>query len=306
MLALFGQDSLSWILHLITAVLTHFVDTARDDVTTVLNSYLLSTTDVSSPQHGAFTGRPALRRMNYGMAVAMDVLLTAVVVASSVRSLFDRGLRSHYDLKVMLPKLLGAVVFIHFSMPFMQMVIDLNNALGKVALSLGEEFHVDAMPWAASLSAPAIAQVSASQNLFHALFAVALVITLVILMLAYVIRYALLGILVVTAPIAALCTVLPETRGYARTWTRLFLVTVFMQAVQLMVLRVAAVTALGSDAGVVQTIYALATLFIMLKVPGALNEASHLETKAHTMGHNLEKSLRKALLPHTAVRRHVA
>jgi hypothetical protein len=68
-----------------------------------------------------------------------------------------------------------------------------------------------------------------------------------------------------------------------------------MQAVQLIVLRVATVTAFDTNAGVAQSIYALATLFIMLKVPGALNSAAHLETKAKTLGHRLERSLKRAM-----------
>ena len=54
---------------------------------------------------------------------------------------------------------------------------------------------------------------------------------------------SLLDILVVLAPLAALCSVLPDTRRYAFTWLRLFMVAVFMQAVQLIILRVA--TAVG-------------------------------------------------------------
>jgi hypothetical protein len=33
----------------------------------------------------------------------------------------------------------------------------------------------------------------------------------------------------------------------------------------------------------------------MLKVPGALNVAAHLETKAETLGHRLERSARRAV-----------
>ena len=76
---------------------------------------------------------------------------------------------------------------------------------------------------------------------------------------------------------------------------RLFSVTVLMQPVQLIVLRVAEVVAVDAGGGLVQSLYALATLFLMLKVPGALNVAAHLETKAETIGHRLERSVRRAV-----------
>ena len=115
---------------------------------------------------------------------------------------------------------------------------------------------------------------------------------------ADVVRHALLCVLIVLAPLAALCTVLPDTRGHARGWLRLFGVTVLMQPVQLIVLRVAEVAAVDEGGGLVQSLYALATLFLMLKVPGALNVAAHLETKAETLGHRLERSIRRATIHH--------
>jgi hypothetical protein len=68
-----------------------------------------------------------------------------------------------------------------------------------------------------------------------------------------------------------------------------------MQAVQLIVLRVAITTEFDSTGGLVTTVYALATLWLMLKVPGAMSTGVHLENKAHTMLHSLERSAKHAL-----------
>jgi hypothetical protein len=51
----------------------------------------------------------------------------------------------------------------------------------------------------------------------------------------------------------------------------------------------------NSGFGLVQTFYGLATLLLMLKVPGALNTASHLETKTKTLGHHVERALKHAV-----------
>lgn len=285
-------DPVEAAVHLFTGLVAHFVDGARTDVSRMLDRHLFSTVD---PEGRPLTENPSLRRLTTGLMVAADTMITAVVIFASFRSLLDRSMRSKYQLKVVIPRVLLAVLLIHGSLLFAQMLIDLNNALGQVARSLGGGMTTDSLPWSATLSSGSIEHLRVTEDIFHCVFDVALVIALVILGLAYVIRSALLNILIVSAPLAGLCTVLPETRGYARIWTRLFLTTVFMQAVQLLVLRVAAVTGLDQDGGIAQSIYGIATLYILLKVPGALNTAAHLETKAKTMGHNLERSLRRAL-----------
>jgi hypothetical protein len=44
-------------------------------------------------------------------------------------------------------------------------------------------------------------------------------------------------------------------------------------------------------------------LVLLLKVPGALNTASHLETKTKTLGHHLERAVRHAVHPAGAAHR---
>lgn len=206
-------------------------------------------------------------------------------------------MRSKYDLKVIIPRILLAIVLAHGSLLFMQMAIDLNNALDGVALSLGGPLNGDTLPWSPSLAPETIARLITGQDLFQAVLAVALVAAMAILVLAYVIRTALLNILIVTAPLAALLSVIPDTRTHARTWLHLFTGTVFMQAVQLIILRVAVTTEFDTSGGLISTVYALATLWLLLKVPGAMNTSTHLESKAHTMLHTLERSAKHALMP---------
>jgi len=290
-------------LKMIADALAKFIDGARLDIERQLDRYLFRTVDLTGPSPRAITDNPPLHGLNLRLALAGDVLVGAVVVYSALRSMWERSVRAHYGLKAVLPRLLLALVLMHFSLPLMQMGVDLDNALCSVAIEAGVPLRSAAMPWSPAISAGAVQNISAEQDLFHAVFAVALVVSLVILVLAYILRHALLGVLIVTAPLAGLCTALPETRSYARTWLRLFLVTVFMQAVQLIVLRVATDVAFDGGGGLAQTLEALATLFLMLKVPGALNEASHLETKAETLAKHAEKAVHKMILPHHTARR---
>jgi Conjugal transfer protein TrbL len=299
------QDPLGAILQLLTGVLSHVISTARGDLNHELTRYLFATVDPSSSTARPFTANPAVTHLNAAMAVTADVLVGAVVVFASLRSIFEhQSLRPRYTLKIVLPRLLVAIALVHGSIYFIQMGIDLNNAIGQVAVSLGGSLSPGALPWSGTLGPASVQAIQVSQDLFHALFALALVVALVILVLTYVVRTALLEILVVVAPLAALCTVLPDTRGYAKMWLRLFMVTVFMQAIQLIVLRVSVAAGFGAGDGLADSLYALAILWIMLKVPGTLHTATHVESKAHSMGRHVERSMRRALAPvHHAVHR---
>jgi hypothetical protein len=187
------------------------------------------------------------------------------------------------------------------------MAVDLNNAIGGVAETLGGPFTVDTLPWSGSMSAATVSIIQGSQDLFHAIFAIGVVVAVVILVLSYVIRTAMLDILVVLAPLAALCSVLPDTRRYASTWLRLFMVAVFMQAIQLIILRVATSVGFGAGSGVAESLFALAILWIVLKVPGTLHSATHVETHARTAMRHVQRSMHRALAPaHHAVRRRTA
>jgi Conjugal transfer protein TrbL len=293
--ALLG-DALSIVSHLIVGMVGHFVDGARRDIDSVLNTYLFATVDPHTS--GPFTGDTTLHRLNGGMVVAVDALMALVLVAGFFQHMFDHSTRAKFGFKIFIPRMLLAVVLANGSLMFVQMVIDLNNAMGHVAMSLGDAIGSENAPWAAPISPASVDHLKLSEDLFGGIFDIFLVVALVLLALAYVIRTALLNVLVVTAPLAALLMVLPQTRMHATSWLRLLFATVFMQAVQLIVLRVATATAFDTGGGLISTLYALATLFLMLKVPGALNTAEHLETKAHTGFHHLQKSAEKLISPH--------
>jgi hypothetical protein len=173
-----------------------------------------------------------------------------------------------------------------------------------VAQSLGGALTIDTLPWSGSMSAATVSIIQGSQDLFHAVFALGVVVAVVILMLSYVIRTAMLDILVVLAPLAALCSALPDTRRYAYTWLRLFMVAVFMQAVQLIILRVATAVGFGAGSGIAESLFALAILWIVLKVPGTLHAATHVETNAHTAMRHVRRSMHKAMAPAHHVVRH--
>ena len=300
------RDPLGAVLNLIAGVLGHFIASAHRDLDAVLQRFLFSTVDPSVAQVRPLTANPTIAGLNLGVAVAADVLVGAVVLYVTVRAVIDHSVDSRYALRAALPRLLLAVAMVHSSIFLLQMAVDLNNAICRMATSLGTPLTLDSLPWSAATGQSAVAAVTAAHDLFAALFGVAVVVALVILVLSYVVRIALLNVLIVTAPLAAICTVLPETRRYAHTWSRLFVTALFMQAVQLIVLRVATATAFAGGTGLLPTLYSLATLWILLKVPSTLHSAGYVETRARELGRHLQRSIRVATAPaHRVVHRAV-
>jgi hypothetical protein len=298
------RDPLGTILQLLTGVLSHFIAMARGDLDSELSRYLFTTVDPTASGIRPLTANPAIGRLNGSLALVADVLVGAVLLYTSLRSIFERTSEARYALHVVVPRVMAALVMVHGSIYFIQMAVDLNNAIGGVVQSLGGPLTIDTLPWSGSMSAATVSIIQGSQDLFHALFAIGVVVAVVILVLSYVIRTAMLDILIVLAPLAALCSVLPETRRYASTWLRLFTVAVFMQAVQLIILRVAMAVGFGNGSGIAESLFALAILWIVLKVPGTLHAATHVETGAHTAVRHARRSMHKALMPAHHVVRH--
>src|SRR5215469_3541072 len=161
------SDPLGSLLQLLTGVLTHLLATARVDLDGVLTHYLYSTVDPSSSGR-PLTANPSLIHLNGTMAAAADILVAAVVLFASLRSMFEhQSLRPKYTLKVMLPRLLAAIVLVHGSIYFMQMAIDLNNAVSAVAVSTGTPLTLDQMPWSSTLDPSSIQAIQVSEDLFH-------------------------------------------------------------------------------------------------------------------------------------------
>jgi len=103
------------------------------------------------------------------------------------------------------------------------------------------------------------------------LIAVAMTIALAIQQLM---RLALVDVLFVLAPLAALLWILPQTQAWGRLWGRLFVGTVFAQAVQVLALRLGFNLATGlttvNGAGLLQALLGIAILALVLKIPGLM------------------------------------
>lgn len=287
----FSLNPLPALIRVLSGALAQFASQGRSSLDGALRSYLFGTYDqAGGGGRLPFTATPGVAPLNHLLMAAAGALVLGVFVYSSLRTVLEAGGGYRHQLQVVLPRTLLAIGLGTFSLPLIQQLIDLNNALCQVVVG-GGAVNLDQLPWSSPLSGSSLS--SAGTNLFLLAFAAALVLAVVILALAYVVRYTLLVVLCASAPLAAIAWVLPETRGFGRQWARLLVVALFMQFGQLLVLRAATTLAFARGQGVTGMLYAFACLYLMLKVPGALNVASHLGSSAEGAGRRWGRAVRR-------------
>ncbi len=261
------------VIQLISDFIERLIGDIQRSISDWVETYLLSTHDFSSVGAQPLTTNAAIQGMHHLIVGIADLLLVLVLMWAFFRSQWERGFRAHYTLKVVLPRTLAAVALAHFSLVLGQMAIDLNNALVHAVWTAQLPGGSPRLPWVIALINPF------GQPLFQLAIRLVIVVMLLILTLTYILRFALLAILLVLAPLAALCLILPETKSYARAWNQLFLVSVFMQFVQVLILRFASAFITEQHNNPIQALYGLVVLYLVIKVPGLMHAAAHLEGK---------------------------
>jgi hypothetical protein len=185
--------------------------------------------------------------------------------------MWGHGLRSLYTARILLPRLLMSVVLINFALPLLQAVVEASNAACKAIESFGT--LPDWSNWLNNLT------LDPSAGILQIVATAGLILGYDLLGIAYVIRYTILVVLAITAPLAGLLFTLPETHHVAKQWSSMFLTNLLMQPMQLFVLAIG--FALERDGYTpVHHLFALAALLVVFKVPGAMGGA---EKAAHKL-----------------------
>ena len=268
---------------LVTGFLTNLINDVRDSIASTVETYLLSTHDLSTLTPRPLTDEPTLQAMFHLTLAIADLLLVLVFTWAFLRSLWERSFRAHYTLKVILPRAMAAIAMAHFALLFGQMAIDLNNALVHAVWSQPLPGGPARLPWMDPMTK------GFGMPLFQVAVRLAIVVMLVIVAFTYVVRFALLAVLLAVAPLAAICMILPETKHYAQSWLRLYVLTVFMQFGQVLVLRFASMFAADFTGSPIEALYGAAVLYLLIKVPGLMNASAHLESKAEHLAEGLAK-----------------
>jgi len=262
----------------------------EDSVGLLLNiwfKFILSTTDFETG--GDFVHSATIQRFEPSMQLVADAALVLIALWASYRIMWGHGLYTQYTARILLPRLFMAVVLINFAMPLFQMGVAATNAICQALQSFST--HDDLSTFAASYNH------NPNAGTWEIITTAALAAGYGVLAISYLVRYAVLIVLAVTAPFAGLLFMLPETDHLAKMWATHFTTNLFMQPAQLFVLSIG--FALEHDGiSPVHHLFALASLLIVFKVPGALGgaeKASHkLESIVHTAFTHIGRALVKA------------
>ncbi len=244
----------------------------------VWNNFILTTTAV--PGGGDFVNVATIQTLEPKVQLVADAGLALVALWASYRIMWGHGLFTQYTARILLPRLFMATVLINFALPLFQMAVSSANVVSSTAYSLNR--YDNLTTFAANF------QFDPNAGTWEILTTAAIAATFGILGVAYVLRYAILIVLAITAPLAGLLFMLPETNHLSKMWITHFTTNLFMQPAQLFVLSIG--FSLERDLiGPIHHLFALATLLIVLKVPGAMGGS---EKAAHKLQSTLHEGLK--------------
>ena len=264
-----------------------FLDNSIGLLVKVWFGFILSTTDFETG--GDFTKNVTIQSFEPKVQIVCNVALALITLWAAYRIMWGHGLRSQYTARILLPRLMMGVVLINFSLPLFQMAVDGSNTLSTAAQSFVR--LDDLSTWAANF------RHDPNAGALEILSTAAMAVAYDALAIAYLIRYAFLVVLAITAPVAGLLFMLPETHHISKAWASHFSSNLLMQPLQLFVLAIG--FGLERD-GVspVHHLFALASMVIAFKVPGALGgaeKAAHkLQSTVDSAFHHIEHALAKA------------
>jgi len=217
-----------------------------------------------TPAAGTYDS-PTVRSLYDFSRALVNAGLAVVVMWGGFNVIIKDHTRSPYhEAMELLPRVILAALAANLTIEFVRLCIDLNNALAAAVGQVG---------------LPGYDQATPSQDGIALVFtAIAYGLVAVLLVFQMLMRLALLAMLIVLGPVAALLWVLPQTQQWTRWWVDLFTITVFQQAVQVMVLRLGSALMVeltpGSASNAILTLLlGLAVCWLTMKVPSLLRSS---------------------------------
>lgn len=240
----------------------------------IWSNYVLITTDVDTG--GDFTRNATIARFEPATQAVADALLVLAIVWASYRIMWGHGLRSQYTARVLLPRAFMGAVLVNFAMPMFQAAVSASNVISSAVYDFGN--IPDWKAWIGAFS------INPSDALWQVLVTGVLVVGYDVLALAYIVRYTILVFLAIVAPLAAVLFVVPDTMHIAKLWRQWFVTNLFMQPIQLFVLAIGFALDHGGHSPQ-RHLFALASLLVVFKVPGAMGSAEKIAHKLASTAH---------------------
>jgi hypothetical protein len=244
----------------VLSFLRALADALRGSLTLVLTSPLNFVTQ--TPPSGSYDSATVTGLWNVVRAIANGALVLVAAWGGFNLMVREHIAAPYHEALELLPRLVLGALLVNTSLAWGQLLIDLNNALcGAVGQA----------------SLPAWQQAGGDMRAFADVVAGLLyLVTGLCLVLQMLMRLALVDVLLVVAPLALVCWVLPQTQGWARRWSSTFTATVFTQFVQVVALKLGAslftdlAPATGLGDALLPSIVGIAVLVLTIKIPGLL------------------------------------
>jgi hypothetical protein len=249
--------------------------------------FILRTTDFETGKD--FVSNVTIHRFEPALQLVADAALVLVVVIACYKLMWGHGVRSQYTVRILLPRLMMGTLLINFALPLFQLAVQASNAMCDAIQSFGTIPNWNT--WWDNY------RLDQTHGVWQFITTGVLVTGYDVLAVTYLVRYAILIALAITAPLAGLLFTLPDTHYLAKHWASLFVTNLLMQPAQLFVLAIGFALENGGHTPV-HHLFALAALLLVFKVPGALGGAektAHKLESALTTGlHGLQHVVAKA------------
>jgi hypothetical protein len=209
-----------------------------------------------------------------GFLAVVDLALASLIVIGGYNVVVGRHLGlNHSELAEFLPRLILAVGAAHFSLYFLGLFIDLENALCSVALNLAGTSMLT------NIITALFQGNLVGEGLLVWLLALVLGVMVLLLGVQMAVRLALLWVLLVLAGPGLVCFALPQTLGYGRMWLSLTASTVMVQFFQVVTLALGgtlltslgATSIFGLSGSLATLLICLALLYLVLRMPGIVH-----------------------------------
>jgi hypothetical protein len=229
---------------------------------------LVGRTLLSAPQIAGEAQVRSYWQLCLGVA---DALLVLVVMAAGAVVMHHETLQTSYAVKDFIPRLVVAGVASNASLAISGQLVSFANLLSTGLLGNG----VDPQQAGHTLEL-LVFHAIADGGIFLVLLGLACAVLAVALLVLYIVRAALIVLLVCAAPLMLIAHGLPQTEGMARFWWRAITAALAVQIAQALTLAATvhvffasgrSVLGIGTGGGLVDLLLVLCLFWVLLRIP---------------------------------------
>jgi hypothetical protein len=255
------------------------VTAALEPILTLLGHTLLATPNVTSQSR---VGQ--LWQTTEGIADAFLVLF--VLVGGAIVMGYET-LQTRTAIKDILPRIVVAAIAVNASLSLASLAISTADSLSQAVMGQG----VDPSQAATVLGQLVLGSL-ADGGIFVVLVGGVVAVLAMVVLATYIVRLAIVILLLVGAPICLVCHALPQTEGLAKLWWRAFFGALAVQVAQSLVLITAlrvflatggsANLGIASTGGLVDLLVSACLCWVLVKIPGWVSRFVFSGSRGHS------------------------